>query len=257
MSGSIRFDRAVDYYDRTRALPDDVQTRLTDLLVDQLDAAGGRVLEIGVGTGRIALPLAAAGLDVTGLDLSRPMLERLALNAGGAAAVRVLVGDATRLPFADATFGGAIASHVLHLIPDWQQALVELARVVRIGGSVLVARGQGWLPESVEVMTHFAEVAGLPGQPGAGTVEVVDEVAPTVGLAPRGLPPVRWAAELRLGDLVDRLGAGQFSTSWGLEAPILDRAAAATRRWLVERFGDPDPVVRGEASVTFRAYDRR
>ena len=45
-------------------------------------AGGGPVLELGVGTGRLALPLAAAGLDVTGIDVSAAMLDRLRAKPG-------------------------------------------------------------------------------------------------------------------------------------------------------------------------------
>jgi len=55
-------------------------------------AAGRPVLELGVGTGRLALPLVAAGLEVHGIDASPAMVERLRAKAGGAA-VRVSMGD--------------------------------------------------------------------------------------------------------------------------------------------------------------------
>jgi SAM-dependent methyltransferase len=57
-----------------------------------VDGAPGAVLELGVGTGRLAIPLAARGIDVWGIDNSEPMLARLADKPGGAA-VRVVVGD--------------------------------------------------------------------------------------------------------------------------------------------------------------------
>ena len=61
-----------------------------DLLVEL--AAGGPVLELGVGTGRLALPLAARGLEVHGIDGSPEMLELLAAKPGGDA-IRTTVGD--------------------------------------------------------------------------------------------------------------------------------------------------------------------
>ena len=63
---------------------------IVDFLVDQ--ARGGRVLEFAVGTGRIALPLAARGVEVHGIDLSRAMLVELRRKAGGEA-LPVVVGD--------------------------------------------------------------------------------------------------------------------------------------------------------------------
>jgi SAM-dependent methyltransferase len=55
-------------------------------------AGGGPVLELGVGTGRLALPLAAAGLEVTGIDVSAAMLDRLRAKPG-ADAVTLVQGD--------------------------------------------------------------------------------------------------------------------------------------------------------------------
>jgi SAM-dependent methyltransferase len=55
-------------------------------------AARGRVLELGIGTGRVALPLAANGLDVQGLDASPAMVERMRAKPGGVA-IPVTIGD--------------------------------------------------------------------------------------------------------------------------------------------------------------------
>lgn len=55
-------------------------------------AGDGRALELGVGTGRIALPLARRGVPVHGIDVSRPMLDKLQAKPGGGS-IRVTVGD--------------------------------------------------------------------------------------------------------------------------------------------------------------------
>jgi SAM-dependent methyltransferase len=71
-----------------------------DFLAELAD--GGRVLELGIGTGRIALPLAARGVEVHGIDLSRAMVARLKAKPGGDG-IPVTIGDfaTTRL---EATF---------------------------------------------------------------------------------------------------------------------------------------------------------
>ncbi|HYP24710.1 MAG TPA: class I SAM-dependent methyltransferase, partial [Actinomycetota bacterium] len=158
MSDSVAFDRAVDYYDRTRALPPGVEAAMVEAVSAEL-AGRGRVLEIGAGTGRIALPLRAAGVDVVGLDLSLPMLERFVAKAGGAAPV--VGGDATRLPFRDRSFGAAFAVHVLHLIPSWKVAVRELLRVVEPGGVLLVSQGWWGLLAYLDVIEAYTEAAGI------------------------------------------------------------------------------------------------
>src|SRR2546423_11010187 len=138
--GSIAFDQAADYYDRTRRLDPHVHAAVIDLLAGELRGRG-RCLEVGVGTGRIALDLHRAGVPMAGVDLSRPMLDRLVEKAGGTAPFPLAVADATALPARRHAVGAALACHVLHLIPRWREAADELARVVAPGGVVLVDIG--------------------------------------------------------------------------------------------------------------------
>ncbi|UXI82366.1 class I SAM-dependent methyltransferase [Streptomyces vinaceusdrappus] len=75
----------------------EVLTPTVDLLAEL--AGGGRALEFGIGTGRVALPLAARGVPVHGIDVSRAMTSRLAAKPGGDT-VGVTIGDfaTTRVP---------------------------------------------------------------------------------------------------------------------------------------------------------------
>ncbi|MFC5642377.1 class I SAM-dependent methyltransferase [Kitasatospora cinereorecta] len=80
-----RYDRSPDGEFRP-----DVVERTVDVLAEL--AGGGRALEFGIGTGRIALPLAARGVPVHGIDLSRAMVARMRSKPGGDA-VGVSIGD--------------------------------------------------------------------------------------------------------------------------------------------------------------------
>lgn len=92
-SSATDYDHVAPYYDTlTAALPDTSQT--VDFLADH--AGEGRVLELGVGTGRIACPLSLLGFDVTGLDNSAGMLARLRSRSDGAK-VNVALGSFTQL----------------------------------------------------------------------------------------------------------------------------------------------------------------
>src|ERR671934_67280 len=62
MNESIAFDRAAEYYDRSRSISDEAMAATVELLSAELGGRG-RVLEVGVGTGLLALPLCRAGLD--------------------------------------------------------------------------------------------------------------------------------------------------------------------------------------------------
>ena len=140
MSDSVSFDRAAAYYDETRGLSEEGVRRTTAVL-SGLFSSAGRVLEVGVGTGQVSLPLHEAGVDLVGIDLAQPMLDALLEKAGGSSPFPLVRGDATRMPFRDRTFGGAFLRWVLHLIPDWRGAVREIARVLAPGAVFAASLG--------------------------------------------------------------------------------------------------------------------
>jgi len=98
---------------------------------------GRTVLDVGTGTGRLALLLAQTGAIVTGVDASSEML-RVARERAEAqqADVRFVAGDAHALDFPDRSFEIVVSSRVLMHTPRWQTCVDELCRVAR--GRVLI-----------------------------------------------------------------------------------------------------------------------
>ena len=88
---SISFDRAAEYYDRTRSLSEGAMREMVGLLQRELEGRE-RCLEIGIGTGRIAIPLARRGVPVHGIDVSKAMVARLRSKPGGET-IQVTIGD--------------------------------------------------------------------------------------------------------------------------------------------------------------------
>jgi SAM-dependent methyltransferase len=130
--------------------------RLTELGLP----SGALVLDAGSGFGRHAFELARRGYHTVALDHAADEVE--ATRATLAAMVEsgeaedkhvagVVRGDATALPFPDATFDAVVTSEVLEHIPDDVGALAELRRVVRRGGLVAVTV-PSWFPEKVNWM---------------------------------------------------------------------------------------------------------
>jgi SAM-dependent methyltransferase len=252
---SVAFDRAADYYDRTRGLTEEGQRRTIELLSSELGGRG-RVLEIGVGTGQLALPLRAAGVPVVGLDLAMPMLSRAVAKSGGPE-LPLVQADALRLPFADGTFVGAYFRWVLHLIPRWADAMGELVRVVRPGG-VVVGNLGGYGGPRTEIQEHFAELAGVSSQPSGLAWHdwpSLDAGMRELGATPRPLPVF---ADRERDDLEAFLGAledGMYSWTWSIPEEVRGPALEATRRWARERFGPLDQVPRHEFDVVWHAFD--
>jgi SAM-dependent methyltransferase len=149
-------------YDATRSFPDGGDAAVAAVLVRELRTRGaGRVLDLGCGTGRCAAPLAAAGLDVVGIDRTPEMLAAIARKPGGST-VRVVRGDAGALPFARA-FDAVVMSHFLHLQPSLEPIVRELRGVLR-AGAVLVTIDPGFLPRPLGERVTTLAVTHLTGQ---------------------------------------------------------------------------------------------
>jgi SAM-dependent methyltransferase len=229
--------------------------KLIPLLAAELPRKG-TCLEIGIGTGRIALPLTQAGVSIVGVDISLEMLRRLVANAG-ASHLPVAVADATRLPFADHIFGAAIASHVFHLIPEWKTAVDELFRVLHPGGILLASRGgrslDGW---ERQVSRHFFVEAGdPPWPPGVDRIQELDDHMRSCGASIRPLQPMSVESTYSIGAMLANLEAGYWSGCWSLDEPTRRRAAAATRDWAREEIGDLDEMRPSAQSSIWHVYE--
>jgi SAM-dependent methyltransferase len=249
---SVSFERAAGFYDSTRVLPPDAAAAQTRLLAESLAGAPGPVLEIGIGTGRVALPLVAAGVPLVGVDLSPAMLARLRAKDP---AVPVVVGDATRLPVADRTVGATLLAHVLHLVADWRMVVAEVERVLRPGGVLLATRGATQEGIGAQVQAVARDVAGWSLPEGR-----LDDLTPLdEALAGRGadvavLPEVPVNRDRSAAEMIDALAANQFSWTWDFTDEQRADAAAAARAYVESTYGDPATVVVPATPIVWHRY---
>jgi SAM-dependent methyltransferase len=131
---------------------------------------GERVLDLGCGGGRHAFEMYRRGADVVALDQDVDELGKVrdmfaAMREAGevpdGAEADVKEGDALALPFADAEFDRIVAAEILEHVPDDLQALSEVARVLRPGGTIAITVPR-WLPEIVcwKLSRDYHEVPG-------------------------------------------------------------------------------------------------
>ncbi|MEP7293253.1 MAG: class I SAM-dependent methyltransferase [Chloroflexota bacterium] len=251
---SVAFDRAADYYDRTRGFPPGVEQDVASLIA----RAGGlnpssRVLEIGIGTGRIALPVASHVRAYYGIDLARPMLDKLRAKQT-TEAVNPVHGDATRLPFAAATFDAVIAVHVFHLIPGWRDVLAEVVRVLRPGAPLLHGWNGRLLIDDLQKVWNDAthEIREVQG--------AVPHDWRELFLSDNGWRELGAVAEQRFSiqrtpqDFYHSMEQRYFSGTWRMTDEQMERGLSAVRAYIAAHYPDPTQPLTLEGGFSVQAY---
>jgi len=123
---SVSFDRIADRYDTTRGYPEHIMTDILGALDGELRKEDC-ILDAGMGTGRFTQPLQARGYRIVGVDIAQRMIAK----AKEKGVENTLRANLLALPFQDRAFDKTISIHVLHLIKNWKNALVEIGRVTK------------------------------------------------------------------------------------------------------------------------------
>jgi ubiquinone/menaquinone biosynthesis C-methylase UbiE len=140
------WDRRANSFDDElgHGLVSDEQRRAwLDLLSRLVGSSPRRVLDVGCGTGFLALRLAELGHTVTGIDLAPQMIEQARRKAEQQGQqIDFRVGDASAIDLPDETCDFVLARHVIWNLPDPEQAVAEWRRVLRPGGRLLLVEGK-------------------------------------------------------------------------------------------------------------------
>lgn len=204
-----RYDRMAEGYAQFWApVLRDAAERVLDMLEPDLAAGDTSVLDVGSGTGTLAVGALERWphLRVTGIDPSGGMLEVAAQTAAGrltpvvARRFERTVAPADRLPFRDGTFDAAMSSFVLQLVPSRAAALREIRRVLRPGGKLAWVTWQrserGFAPDRIadDVLDEFGFDPPEPDQrPG----DVATAASAALGMRRAGFRDVRaWTGEV-------------------------------------------------------------
>jgi ubiquinone/menaquinone biosynthesis C-methylase UbiE len=240
-SDTVSFDRAANYYDQTRELPEAIRERGLPALLEHV-TPNGRILDVGTGTGRISIPLMQLGADLIGCDISTRMMDKLRTKYPAA---RLAQADALRLPFASHQFEAVLTVHVLHLIGGWRTALREIKRVLKRGGVHLntwyyrpgtsldtqirdywrgrvEAHGGQWRrPGAQDYIEVWTELQSL-----GATIEEVEAAILFDSATPR--------------DEIDHIAQRVFSDAWSVADDIYDVTVNELREWAAREYGDLD-----------------
>ena len=186
------------------------------------------MLDVGCGTGRLAVALAERGARVWGVDPSADMLAQARASAGRRVGFKQ--GRAEALPFKDGWFERVVLRLVVHLV-DRPRALPELARVVAPGGRAAIAT---FVPEHFEhywltaVFPQIAEIdrARFP-EPAMLAAELAD-----AGFEPVGTRSLTQRVRLSRDDALERIRGRYISTLRLLDDATVDAGLARAEREL-------------------------
>ncbi len=219
---TTNFDRAASFYDDTRGLPEATMAALTDRLADGLGRAE-EVLELGVGTGRVAVPLSERGYAMTGIDVSEKMLEVLDAKSS---AVEAQVADATDLPFGDASFDAVLAVDFFHLVSEWRRAVEEAVRVLRPCGRIVLSTF-AVLDDPTTVLRQrmFQEAGTRPRRVGIEITDVMADLEGRFGASITELSAIPHVMATSLATELDGLRAGTWSRYWEFPDDLRHRVA--------------------------------
>jgi ubiquinone/menaquinone biosynthesis C-methylase UbiE len=278
---SLSFDPVAHVYDATRGYPDDVARRIVLTLESAAHAtASTRFIEVGVGTGRIALPLASLGHIYTGVDISekmvaqlqeklvaaswqlqtqqwgtlpdedktRPVVVQRYIQTQPPASLRLVMSDITRLPLRNASFDVAIAVHIFHLVDGWQQAIQETIRVLRLGGVLLHCwdeHGKSDVQDISEQWERILQSYGVKGKrPGATSVHSVTQWLRERGLQTQRIEAVTWEHRVTPRKILNNITQRLWSNTWSIPDVIFAPAAQQLIVWANERYSTDMDVPR-------------
>jgi SAM-dependent methyltransferase len=256
----VDFSPNASVYDRRHG------ATLSDEDLDQLWRAAGLwagadVLDVGAGTGRVAIPLSLRGCNVVALEPARAMLEELRTKAG-AANVSLVIGEGARLPLPSGRFHAAVIARLLYLTTDWAQILKEARRVLAVGGCLLHEWGNGQVDEEWvrirEQARSLFEQAGVPSpfHPGVRSETAIEKALEGLGVVREADVVLGSGPSITLREFLRRLTDGELSYTWGVPTNVRTECLPRLGDWS-ERTFDLDrsiPMPREIRWIVYRKH---
>lgn len=242
---SISFDRAANIYDSTRGHPPEVSEKIAASLADHLPPKA-RILEIGVGTGRIARPLLKHAVRITGVDISRKMMERLREQLKiDDPPLNLIEADALMLPFSGNVFEAVISVHVIHLVSEWKRLLYEVQRVLSTPGSLIL--GYDSRPEdtpSALLRKKWDDIVAADSNhvrhDFIKKFHEVHQILSGMGAHYQEWTAVEWTPRSHLGEEIEKIEARTWSSTWQIDDNQHRTAINQLREWALETYGSLD-----------------
>jgi ubiquinone/menaquinone biosynthesis C-methylase UbiE len=248
----LYYNEIAAIYDTTRSLPSTVSQQVTATILRLVTAIPQTsFLELGIGTGIIAIPIIQQGYSYTGIDISAEMMAQIHQKLDVLPAnLKLIQADASLLDFADRTFDVVLMRHVIHLIPDWRLLLSEIRRVLKPNGFYLYCESP-WTPHQTRFEEQWKTI--LRQQPGyqtpsfensdRGSQEKVIEWLQTQGAQIEISIAAQWQVEETVGDRLAIYETRDHGSCWSIPDADFPQAMQMFRTWCQQHYGSENTVM--------------
>jgi|GEM_PF-4526787 len=258
---SIDFSRNAKVYDQRHG------NEISRGLVDELVKVAGLspkhpILDLASGTGRVALGLARAGLNVTATDISANMLDQLKIKAG-TLPIKTQTLSVGALPYTDKSWAAISLARILYLIPDWPDYLDEISRILSSDGVLLHEWGNGdpsspWVKYR-EALREKLCANGFKDifHPGARREDEIHAYLDDLGWNNVASVSSGPGTRMTLGDFIHMVETHEASYLWNVPEDVQTRILPALRHWAEERLGSLDQTIEMPGHAHWQIYRRK
>lgn len=243
-SQSVTFDRAAGFYDQTRGFPQGEDRHAARMVAQTAGLTRQhRLLEIAVGTGRVALPLAEHVRQIIGVDLAVDMMARLRekLPDYPDADIPLVRGDVMQLPIASASVDGVVMCHILHLLPEPERAIAEARRILVAGGGIIVCWNESPQSELSVVTDGWARGTGVAFQ--HSRRDVAPALLEQAGWHKRVENFYAWTTRVAPEAYLENYRQRVWSSLWTMPDEQLKAGIAEAEKALRAHFADPSAPI--------------
>lgn len=246
-SMSINYDWSADYYDDLHGFPPHTSEKIADTIVSvAAPGSATRFLELGIGTGRVGLPLIKRGYRYHGIDLSWRMMERLRAKLAPETRPLLVQGNVTQLPYQAESFDAILAVHVLDVVSNWRAALDEMLRVLRSGGVFMQSTrwsSKGslnwWMRHKLSDVV--AELGAETKRPGVQDPEDIDARLQALGATMTEVTAAEWTSRSVSAEMIlEQFARRMYVNTVSVPDDILKSALTRLRELVCQQYGTVD-----------------
>ena len=256
------YDRIAQIYDQTRWMTEAVAIEVADFILDLVAVTPDTCfLEPGVGTGLNVMPLVKRGYSVTGVDISKEMLDRFSQKLDKVPNhLRLIHGDASHLAFPDRSFDVVLTVHMIHTVANWMTFLDDIGRVLRPRGFYLNCQ---WItpPARLEFERFFRNIQAKyeDSESRSHLTPVLTEIDVDGYWRSKGYESnyyiaKTWRVNNTVKELLSCFKSRAYGLCWRLSEAKFNEAIAEFEEFCLKHYGSLEQTLSSEAKFEIWAY---